>query len=220
MNEWNTTSVSLPLRGAFSYVKRVTQKLGKTEYAAKFVSTRAKKKTSALREMKLLSRLDHDRVLYFHDAFEKKNAVVIVTELYPFDATRGPCLSYKSFQSGALLCFKVWCWCDEPWSNILRCHEEMLDRFIRKSAITESDVSQTLGDCVVIFSSTDDFQSQVCVFVCLYRCVLVSDNCWREWITCIIKTLFTWTLRCGDLNLLFFTHTSVCILTVNVDIGV
>lgn len=83
MNEWNTTLVSVSLRGAFSYVKRVTQKLGKTEYAAKFVSTRAKKKTSALREMKLLSRLDHDRVLYFHDAFEKKNAVVIVTELYP-----------------------------------------------------------------------------------------------------------------------------------------
>lgn len=74
---------SVSLRGAFSYVKRVSQKVGKTEYAAKFVSTRAKKKMSALREMKLLSRLDHDRVLYFHDAFEKKNAVVIVTELYP-----------------------------------------------------------------------------------------------------------------------------------------
>lgn len=78
--------VSVSLRGAFSYVKRVTQKLGKTEYAAKFVPTRAKKKMSALREMKLLSSLDHDRVLYFHDTFEKKNAVVIVTELYPCDA--------------------------------------------------------------------------------------------------------------------------------------
>lgn len=52
------------------------------EYAAKFMSTRAKKKTSALREMKLLSKLDHERVLYFHDAFEKKNAVIIVTEMY------------------------------------------------------------------------------------------------------------------------------------------
>lgn len=80
---------TLTPRGAFSYVKRVTQKLGKTEYAAKFVSARAKKKASALREMKLLSRLDHDRVLYFHDAFEKKNAVVIVTELYPCDAVGG-----------------------------------------------------------------------------------------------------------------------------------
>lgn len=78
---------SLPLcfccRGAFSYVKRVTQKLGKMEYAAKFVSSRAKRKASALREMNLLSRLDHERIVYFHDAFEKKNAVIIITEMYP-----------------------------------------------------------------------------------------------------------------------------------------
>ncbi|XP_041662707.1 striated muscle preferentially expressed protein kinase [Cheilinus undulatus] len=88
-------------RGAFSYVKRVTQKIGKMEYAAKFISTRAKKKASALREMNLLSKLDHERVLYFHDAFEKKNAAIIITEL---------------------------------------CHEELLDRFTRKSSIMESDV--------------------------------------------------------------------------------
>uniref|UniRef100_UPI0037E8810E striated muscle preferentially expressed protein kinase n=1 Tax=Semicossyphus pulcher TaxID=241346 RepID=UPI0037E8810E len=88
-------------RGAFSYVKRVTQKVGKMEYAAKFISTRAKKKASALREMNLLSKLDHERVLYFHDAFEKKNAAIIITEL---------------------------------------CHEELLDRFTRKSTIMESDV--------------------------------------------------------------------------------
>nr|XP_029480046.1 striated muscle preferentially expressed protein kinase-like [Oncorhynchus nerka] len=68
-------------RGAFSYVKRVTQKVGKMEYASKFISARAKRKASALREMKLLSGLDHERVLYFHDAFEKKNAVIIVTEI-------------------------------------------------------------------------------------------------------------------------------------------
>uniref|UniRef100_A0A4W5K8F8 Striated muscle enriched protein kinase b n=1 Tax=Hucho hucho TaxID=62062 RepID=A0A4W5K8F8_9TELE len=65
-------------RGAFSYVKRVTQKMGKMEYASKFISARAKRKASALREMKLLSGLDHERVLYFHDAFEKKNAVIII----------------------------------------------------------------------------------------------------------------------------------------------
>ena len=53
------------------------------EYAAKFISTRAKKKPSALREMNLVSKLDHERVLYFHDAFEKKNAVIIITEMYP-----------------------------------------------------------------------------------------------------------------------------------------
>uniref|UniRef100_A0A3Q3LUD9 non-specific serine/threonine protein kinase n=1 Tax=Mastacembelus armatus TaxID=205130 RepID=A0A3Q3LUD9_9TELE len=88
-------------RGAFSYVKRVTQKVDKTEYAAKFISTRAKKKASALREMNLLSKLDHERVLYFHDAFEKKNAVIIITEI---------------------------------------CHEELLDRFTKKSTVMESDV--------------------------------------------------------------------------------
>ncbi|KAK5614028.1 hypothetical protein CRENBAI_012256 [Crenichthys baileyi] len=68
-------------RGAFSYVKRVKQKATKMEYAAKFISTRAKKKASALREMRLLSKLDHERVLYFHDMFEKKNAVIIITEI-------------------------------------------------------------------------------------------------------------------------------------------
>ncbi|KAG5834016.1 hypothetical protein ANANG_G00282150 [Anguilla anguilla] len=68
-------------RGAFSYVKRVTEKEGKAEFAAKFMSARAKKKTSALREMNLLSRLDHQRIVYFHDAFEKKNAVIVITEL-------------------------------------------------------------------------------------------------------------------------------------------
>lgn len=79
---------SFSSRGAFSYIKRVTQKVGKMDYAAKFISTRAKKKASALREMNLLSKLDHERVLYFHDAFEKKNAVIIITELYPYYAVR------------------------------------------------------------------------------------------------------------------------------------
>nr|XP_054602442.1 striated muscle preferentially expressed protein kinase isoform X1 [Nothobranchius furzeri]XP_054602443.1 striated muscle preferentially expressed protein kinase isoform X1 [Nothobranchius furzeri] len=68
-------------RGTFSYIKRVTQKVKKVEYAAKFISTRAKRKLSARREMNLLSRLDHERILYFHDAFEKKNTVIIITEL-------------------------------------------------------------------------------------------------------------------------------------------
>lgn len=71
-------------RGAFSYVKRVTQKKGKTELAAKFISARGKRKAAALREMELLSELDNERILYFHDAFEKKNVVVLITELYPF----------------------------------------------------------------------------------------------------------------------------------------
>ncbi|KAM3862019.1 striated muscle preferentially expressed protein kinase [Diretmus argenteus] len=88
-------------RGAFSYIKRVTQKAGKMEYAAKFISARAKKKASARREMNLLSKLDHEKVLYFHDAFEKKNAVIIITEI---------------------------------------CHEELLERFSKKSTVMESDV--------------------------------------------------------------------------------
>ncbi|XP_036426451.1 striated muscle preferentially expressed protein kinase isoform X2 [Colossoma macropomum] len=68
-------------RGAFSYVKRVARKGEKLEYAAKFISARAERKASALREMELLAELDHERILYFHDAFEKKNVVVIITEL-------------------------------------------------------------------------------------------------------------------------------------------
>ena len=67
-------------------MKRVTVKKGKTEFAAKFISARGKRKASALREMDLLSELDNERILYFHDAFEKKNVVVLITELYPFDA--------------------------------------------------------------------------------------------------------------------------------------
>lgn len=69
-------------RGAFSYVKRVTQKKGKAEFAAKFICARGKRKAQALREMDLLSELDHEKVLYFHDAFEKKNVVVLITDLY------------------------------------------------------------------------------------------------------------------------------------------
>ncbi|XP_056226334.1 striated muscle preferentially expressed protein kinase [Seriola aureovittata] len=68
-------------RGAFSYVKRVKEKKGKAEFAAKFISARGKRKALALREMELLSELDNERILYFHDAFEKKDVVVLITEL-------------------------------------------------------------------------------------------------------------------------------------------
>lgn len=67
-------------------MKRVTQKKGKAECAAKFISARGKRKTTALREMDLLSELDNEKILYFHDAFEKKNVVVLITELYPLVA--------------------------------------------------------------------------------------------------------------------------------------
>ncbi|KAM4711372.1 striated muscle preferentially expressed protein kinase [Anableps anableps] len=68
-------------RGAFSYVKRATLKTEKTDFAAKFISARGKRKALALREMDLLSELDNKYILYFHDAFEKKNVVVLITEL-------------------------------------------------------------------------------------------------------------------------------------------
>lgn len=67
-------------------MKRVTQKKGKAEFGAKFVCARGKRKALALREMELLSELDNERILYFHDAFEKKNVVVLITELYPSTA--------------------------------------------------------------------------------------------------------------------------------------
>lgn len=61
----------------------MTLKEGKGEFAAKFISARGKRKALALREMDLLAELDYERILYFHDAFEKKNVVILITELYP-----------------------------------------------------------------------------------------------------------------------------------------
>ncbi|XP_038625027.1 striated muscle preferentially expressed protein kinase [Tachyglossus aculeatus] len=68
-------------RGAFSYLRRVVERNSGLEFAAKFIPSRAKPKASALREAGILSRLQHDRVLYFHEAFEKRRGLVIVTEL-------------------------------------------------------------------------------------------------------------------------------------------
>ncbi|XP_060543834.1 striated muscle preferentially expressed protein kinase isoform X2 [Pantherophis guttatus] len=68
-------------RGAFSYVRRVIQKSTGLAFAAKFIPCRAKAKKSARRELGILAQLDHERIVYFHDAFEKRNALIIVTEL-------------------------------------------------------------------------------------------------------------------------------------------
>ncbi|XP_038646242.1 striated muscle preferentially expressed protein kinase [Scyliorhinus canicula] len=68
-------------RGAFSCVKRVTEKSSKLDYAAKFISFRATAREDAIRELEILSQMDHERFVYFHDAFEKKNSVIIVMEL-------------------------------------------------------------------------------------------------------------------------------------------
>ncbi len=76
-------------RGAFSYIKRVTQTNGQI-FAAKFISLRAQKKACALREMTLLSELDHEKIIHFYGAFEKRRVVVIITELYPFPLINYP----------------------------------------------------------------------------------------------------------------------------------
>ncbi|NXG27911.1 SPEG kinase, partial [Dromaius novaehollandiae] len=70
-------------RGAFSYLRRVTEKSSRLDFAAKFVPGRTKAKQSARRELHILSLLDHERIVFFHDAFEKKNAIIMVMELYP-----------------------------------------------------------------------------------------------------------------------------------------
>ncbi|XP_069472981.1 striated muscle preferentially expressed protein kinase isoform X2 [Ambystoma mexicanum] len=68
-------------RGAFSYIRKVTEKSSKMDYAGKFISCRAKTKSSGRREMTIFSELDHERIVYFHDAFEKKSAIIIIMEL-------------------------------------------------------------------------------------------------------------------------------------------
>ncbi|NWV06008.1 SPEG kinase, partial [Ptilonorhynchus violaceus] len=68
-------------RGAFSYLRRVTEKSTRLDFAAKFIPGRTKAKQSARRELHILSQLDHERIVFFHDAFEKKNAVIMVMEL-------------------------------------------------------------------------------------------------------------------------------------------
>ncbi|XP_009699310.1 PREDICTED: striated muscle-specific serine/threonine-protein kinase-like, partial [Cariama cristata] len=70
-------------RGAFSYLRRVTEKSSQLDFAAKFVPGRTKAKQSARRDLHILSQLDHERIVFFHDAFEKKTAVIMVMELYP-----------------------------------------------------------------------------------------------------------------------------------------
>nr|XP_058911151.1 striated muscle preferentially expressed protein kinase isoform X10 [Kogia breviceps] len=68
-------------RGAFSYLRRVVERNSGLEFAAKFIPSQAKPKASAWREARLLARLQHDCILYFHEAFERRRGLVIVTEL-------------------------------------------------------------------------------------------------------------------------------------------
>ncbi|XP_077874193.1 striated muscle preferentially expressed protein kinase isoform X11 [Ictidomys tridecemlineatus] len=68
-------------RGAFSYLRRVVERSSGLEFAAKFIPSQAKPKASARREARLLARLQHDCIVYFHEAFERRRGLVIVTEL-------------------------------------------------------------------------------------------------------------------------------------------
>ncbi|XP_049744227.1 striated muscle preferentially expressed protein kinase isoform X1 [Elephas maximus indicus] len=68
-------------RGAFSYLRRVVERSSGLEFAAKFIPSQAKPKASARREARLLARLQHDCIIYFHEAFERRRGLVIVTEL-------------------------------------------------------------------------------------------------------------------------------------------
>ncbi|XP_068400478.1 striated muscle preferentially expressed protein kinase isoform X8 [Eschrichtius robustus] len=68
-------------RGAFSYLRRVVERSSGLEFAAKFIPSQAKPKASAWREARLLARLQHNCILYFHEAFERRRGLVIVTEL-------------------------------------------------------------------------------------------------------------------------------------------
>ncbi|KAM4697498.1 striated muscle preferentially expressed protein kinase [Rhinophrynus dorsalis] len=68
-------------RGAFSYVRHVTEKSSGQDFAAKFISCRGAVRESARRERSILSQLSHERIVYFHEAFEKRNALIIIMEL-------------------------------------------------------------------------------------------------------------------------------------------
>ncbi|XP_053554143.1 striated muscle preferentially expressed protein kinase isoform X2 [Bombina bombina] len=68
-------------RGAFSYVRHVIEKSSGRDLAAKFITSRGAARENARRERNILSRLSHERIIYFHEAFEKKSALIIITEL-------------------------------------------------------------------------------------------------------------------------------------------
>ncbi|XP_072274132.1 striated muscle preferentially expressed protein kinase isoform X2 [Pyxicephalus adspersus] len=68
-------------RGAFSYVRHVVEKRSGLDFAAKFISSRGSSREKARREMNMLSKISHERIVYFHEAFEKRSALIIIMEL-------------------------------------------------------------------------------------------------------------------------------------------
>ncbi|XP_075037113.1 striated muscle preferentially expressed protein kinase isoform X2 [Mixophyes fleayi] len=68
-------------RGAFSYVRHVVEKNSGQDLAAKFISSRGAAREGARSELSILSRLGHERIVYFQEAFEKRSALIIIMEL-------------------------------------------------------------------------------------------------------------------------------------------
>ncbi|XP_075465724.1 striated muscle preferentially expressed protein kinase isoform X4 [Ascaphus truei] len=68
-------------RGAFSYVRHVIEKSSGRDFAAKFISSRGAARERAQREQRVLSPLSHESIVYFQEAFEKRNALIIIIEL-------------------------------------------------------------------------------------------------------------------------------------------
>ncbi|XP_063285379.1 striated muscle preferentially expressed protein kinase isoform X2 [Pelobates fuscus] len=68
-------------RGSFSYVRHVIEKNTGNEFAAKLISCPGEAKENARKEGKILSQISHERFTRFHEAFEKKNALIIILEL-------------------------------------------------------------------------------------------------------------------------------------------
>ncbi|XP_056393002.1 striated muscle preferentially expressed protein kinase isoform X2 [Hyla sarda] len=68
-------------RGAFSYVRHVVEKDSGQDFAAKFITSKGVSRESARREMSILSLLSHERIIYFHEVFEKRSALIIIMEL-------------------------------------------------------------------------------------------------------------------------------------------
>ncbi|KAM5124878.1 striated muscle preferentially expressed protein kinase-like, partial [Mantella aurantiaca] len=68
-------------RGAFSYVRHVMEKRSGLDFAAKFLASRGSSREKARREVNVLSQISHERIVYFHDAFEKRNTLIIVMEI-------------------------------------------------------------------------------------------------------------------------------------------
>ncbi|XP_071978466.1 striated muscle preferentially expressed protein kinase isoform X3 [Engystomops pustulosus] len=92
-------------RGAFSYVRHVVEKTSGQDFAAKFISSRGSSRETARREMSILSRLSHERIVYFHDVFEKRSALTIIMELCSKEELLDRIVRKPSVSESEIRCF-------------------------------------------------------------------------------------------------------------------